>query len=181
MLFLRMEPSIGLDSVDVALLKHLRRDGRRSFTDLAQELNVSVGMVRNRYHRLVKRGLLHIIGWTDPVKAGLNAYARVVLKVRPTELIREVAQAMMQIDEVSFVALTTGAYDLEINLTCRTNDHLLEVLHEQIHKVTGVYETSTTMYLQVLKWASHDVDTSSEEPTTATNARKRATAEVVHD
>ncbi len=173
-----MEPSVTLDSVDVALLKYLRRDGRRSFTDLAQELNVSVGMVRNRYYRLVERGLLHIIGWTDPVKAGLNAYARVVLKVRPTELIREVADALMHIEEVSFVALTTGVYDLEINLTCRTNDHLLDVLHHQIHKLEGVFETSTTMYLKVLKWASHDVgELQSDE-----GAQKApGDTEVIHD
>lgn len=112
-----MPSDITLDKTDIYILNALGKDGRKSFTDLAQELNVSVGMVRNRYKRLVDEGILHIIGWTDPVKNGMNAYTRVVLKVRPTEKIREVSEKLVAIDEVSFVALTTGNYDLEINIT----------------------------------------------------------------
>lgn len=158
-----MKDQSGLDSIDVYLLKTLSRDGRKSFTELAQELNVSVGMVRNRYNRLVDQGILHIIGWTDPVKNGMNAYARIVIKVRPTSKIPNVARTLTEIEEVSFVALTTGSYDLEINVTCRTNEELLELMHQRIHPVEGVYETSTTMYMQILKWAAHNVSYESSE------------------
>ena len=146
-----------LDPTDIAILRFLQKDGRMSFTDLSQALNVSVGMIRNRYNRLVEKNILHIIGWADPVKAGLNAYARVILKIRPTQHIRAVADQLMQLDEVSFLALTSGNYDLEINLTCRNNEHLLEVMHSDIHSIEGVFETSTTMYLEIMKWATHDV------------------------
>lgn len=146
-----------LDETDVYILNSLGRDGRKSFTDLANELGVSVGMVRNRYNRLVDDGVLHIIGWTDPVKNGMNAYSRVVLKVRPTELISKVAKQLININEVSFVALTTGNYDLEINVTCRDNSALLNLMHNKIHTIEGVYETNTTMYMKILKWAAHNV------------------------
>lgn len=151
-----------LDKIDIYILNSLSSDGRKSFTDLAQELRVSVGMVRNRYKRLVDDGILHIIGWTDPVQNGMNAYSRVVLKVRPTELIRKVAEKLVEINEVSFVALTTGNYDLEINVTCRDNTALLNVMHSKIHAIEGVYETNTTMYMQILKWASHNVSSQSQ-------------------
>lgn len=156
-----MSKSTGLDKTDIHILNSLSEDGRRSFTDIAQELDVSVGMVRNRYKRLVEEGILHIIGWTDPVKNGMNAYARVVIKVRPTELIPQVAEKLTDIEELSFVALTTGTYDLEINVTCRNNSDLLDLMHEKIHPLKGVYETSTTMYLKILKWAAHNVSHSS--------------------
>jgi len=158
-----MGKQIDLDKTDIHILNSLSDDGRRSFTDISQELGVSVGMVRNRYNRLVEEGILHIIGWTDPVKNGMNAYARVVLKVRPTELIPEVAEKLTEIDEVSFVALTTGVYDLEINVTCRNNSDLLVLMHEKMHPIKGVYETSTTMYLKILKWAAHNVSHSTDE------------------
>ena len=151
-----------LDRTDIHILNSLGRDGRKSFTDLAQELGVSVGMVRNRYNRLVDEGILHIIGWTDPVKNGMNAYSRVVLKVRPTELISKVAEQLVDINEVSFVALTTGNYDLEINVTCRDNTALLGLMHNKIHTIEGVYETNTTMYMQILKWAAHNVSSLAE-------------------
>jgi len=158
-----MSKQINLDKTDIHILNSLSDDGRRSFTDIAQELNVSVGMVRNRYKRLVDDGVLHIIGWTDPVKNGMNAYARVVLRVRPTELIPQVAEKLTEIEEVSFVALTTGTYDLEVNVTCQNNSDLLVLMHEKIHPVKGVYETSTTMYLKILKWASHNVSHSTDD------------------
>jgi Lrp/AsnC family transcriptional regulator, regulator for asnA, asnC and gidA len=152
-----MKEKIELDHIDVRILQILNRDGRRSFTDLSQDLGVSVGMVRNRYNRLVEHGILHIIGWTDPVKNGMNAYARVMLKVLPTQRIHSVAATLAGIEDVSFVAITTGAYDLEINITCRSNEELLKLMSEQILTIEGVNETSSTMYLKILKWAAHNV------------------------
>lgn len=146
-----------LDQLDWSLLHHLQEDGRRSFTELAEELKVSVGTIRNRYHRLVEDNVLHIIGWTDPVKAGFNAYARVTIEVKPTELIREVAQALIKVQEVTFLAITSGQYDLEINLLCKDNRQLLDVMHQKIHTIKGIYETHTTIYFEVLKWAAHDI------------------------
>ena len=149
--------AIQLDAMDLSVLRMLQADGRMSFTDMANRLNVSVGMIRNRYNRMAEQRIIHIIGWTDPVKVGLNAYARVLLSIRPTHKIREVADLLSGMEEVSFLAQTTGNYNLEINLICSSNDHLLQVIHDRIHSIEGVYETSTTMYLEVMKWASHDV------------------------
>ena len=148
---------IQLDTMDVTILGMLQQDGRMSFTDIAAELEVSVGMVRNRYNRLIENRIIHIIGWTDPVKAGLNAYARVLLAIRPSKLIRQVAAQLAPMEEVSFLAQTSGNHNLEINLICSNNEQLLQVIHDRIHSIEGVYETSTTMYLEVMKWASHDV------------------------
>lgn len=151
------EKKLILDDIDYAILKHLQEDGRRSFTEISQDLKVSVGMIRNRYQRLVEQNVLHVIGWTDPKKSGMHAYSRVVIKVRPTHMIGHVANRLNQIQEVSFLAQTTGTYDLEINLLCRDHEHLLSLMQEQIHPLEGVYETSTTMYLKIVKWASHDI------------------------
>ena len=152
-----MENGYTLDTIDVAILRHLQEDGRKSFTDIADEINVSVNTIRNRYNKLVKENILHIIGWTDPVRAGFNTYARVTIEIRPTELIKSVAAQLLQVPEDRFLAITSGHYDLEINLVCRNNKRFLEVMHEKIHTVKGVYETHTTIYFEVLKWASHDV------------------------
>ncbi|WKK65343.1 Lrp/AsnC family transcriptional regulator [Lutimonas zeaxanthinifaciens] len=146
-----------LDQIDIQILTHLQKDGRKSFTDISQEMNVSVGMIRNRYQKLVENKVLHIIGWTDPVKAGLNAYARINIKVRPTDIIQEVVEELTKIQEVSFLALTSGNYDIEINMTCINNKHLLDTINQKIHSINGIFETNTTMYLDVRKWASQDV------------------------
>lgn len=142
------------DQLDLGMLRLLSEDGRMSFTDIAKELDVSVGTVRNRYNRLHKEGILHVLCWIDPVSAGYNAYARVTIEVRPTERILGVSEALLRIPEVSFVAITSGPHDLEINLVCRNNQHLLDLMHHQVHRIDGVHETHTTIYFRVLKWAS---------------------------
>lgn len=152
------------DQLDLAMLRLLSDDGRMSFTDISKKLGVSVGTVRNRYNRLQRDGILHVLCWIDPVSAGYNAYARVTIEVRPTERIVEVSEALLRIPEVSFVAITSGPHDLEINLVCQNNQHLLDLMHNHVHRIDGVHETHTTIYFRVLKWASSVLSRPKEAP-----------------
>lgn len=146
-----------LDKVDIEILAHLQEDGRKSFTDIAESMNTSVGTIRNRCNKLLESNVLHIIGWTDPTVTGYSAYARVNIEVKPTTLKTEVANELLRIPEASFVALTAGSQDIEVNLICKNNNHLIDLIDSVIHKIEGVYDTNTTVYLRVLKWASHNV------------------------
>lgn len=146
-----------LDKIDIEILAHLQRDGRKSFTDIAESLNTSVGTIRNRYNKLLENNVLHIIGWIDPTKTGYNAYARVNIEVRPTGLKHQVTDVLLNLPEASFVAFTAGQKDIEVNLICKNNPDLIHLMDNVILKIEGVYDTNTTVYLKVLKWASHNV------------------------
>jgi len=152
-----MTEAVQLDKIDMEILSHLQKDGRKSFTDIAEEMNTSVGTIRNRYNKLLDNNILHIIGWIDPTNAGYNAYARVNIVVKPTTLKNKVADRLLDIPEVSFVALTAGNQDIEANLICKNNKDFVYLMDEVIHNIEGVYNTNTTVYLKVLKWASHNI------------------------
>jgi len=147
-----------LDAFDQSLVQLLKKDGRMSFTDIASLLNVSVSTVRNRYNKLVDEGMLHILGWIDPTKTGFNSYNRVTIEVSPSSMIVSVAQELMKIKEVSFLALTSGPSDIEINLICKDNRHLHEVMQSKIFNIDGVQNTDSTIYYNVYKWAEHDFE-----------------------
>ena len=144
-----------LDEFDQQLLKLLQLDGRMSFTDIAHELKVAVSTVRNRYNKLVDDKVLHILGWVDPTRSSYHAYSRVTIEIQPSSRIEQVADQLSQIEEVSFLAITSGPADIEVNLMCRDNKHLLEVMKEKIHAIKGVHRTTSTVYYEVRKWASH--------------------------
>ena len=55
-----------LDELDFAILSHLREDGRKSFTELVNMLDVSVSTIRNRYARLVEDNVLQVYGRVKP-------------------------------------------------------------------------------------------------------------------
>ncbi|MCS6991932.1 MAG: Lrp/AsnC family transcriptional regulator [Chitinophagales bacterium] len=149
--------STALDDLDFRILAQLQDDGRKSFTEIAQELHVSVGTVRNRIASLIASRTLTVIGRVDPEKVGFHAYAHIFIKVRPAAQINNVARKIARLPEVSFLAMISGEYDLEVNVMCPNNDHLIRLMNEKIHRITGVHETNTNMYLRVFKIAQPDL------------------------
>jgi Lrp/AsnC family transcriptional regulator for asnA, asnC and gidA len=87
---------------------------------------------------------------------GFNAYAQVFISVRPAALIESVATQLIEKEEVSFLALTTGSYDFEINLMCRNNNHLTKIIAD-IQQIEGIFETKTNMYFKILKLTQPDL------------------------
>jgi len=145
-----------LDDLDFSILSHLQKDGRTSFTVIADKLNVSIGTIRTRFNRLIEEGTISIIGRVDPDKVGFRSYAHIAVYIRPATLKEQVARKIARMPEVSFLAMTSGTYDLEVNVMCRDNDHLVTFVNE-ISKIEGVYQTNTTIYFKVYKYAQPDL------------------------
>jgi DNA-binding Lrp family transcriptional regulator len=49
---------VDLDNTDIAILKSLMEDGRKSFRAISREIRVSTPTVKSRYERLVNMGLI---------------------------------------------------------------------------------------------------------------------------
>lgn len=151
-----MEKQHALDSLDFDILSCLQVDGRMSFTVIAEKLKVSIGTVRSRFNKLLEEGTISIVGRVDPDKAGFHSYAHIAIYVRPATLKEQIATAIAQMPEVSFLAGTSGEYDLEVDVMCRDNDHLVEFIN-QISLLEGVFQTKTTLYFKVYKYAQPDL------------------------
>ena len=145
-----------LDDLDFAILSCLQQDGRMSFTVIAEKLNVSIGTIRTRVNKLIEEGTINIIGRVNPDKVGFRAYAHLAVFVRPATFQDKVAQKISKRPEVSFLAMTSGDYDLEVDVMCRDNDHLVQFVND-ISKIEGVYQTKTTLYFKVYKYAQPDL------------------------
>ncbi|MBI3717170.1 MAG: Lrp/AsnC family transcriptional regulator [Sphingobacteriales bacterium] len=146
----------GLDELDFAILTCLQEDGRMSFTVIADKLKVSIGTIRTRFNKLIEDGTINVIGRVDPEKVGFRSYAHIAVYVRPATLKEKVAQKISKMPEVSFLAMTSGDYDLEVDVMCRDNDHLVQFVNE-ISKIEGVNQTKTTIYFKVYKYAQPDL------------------------
>jgi len=147
-----------LDDLDFAILAQLQQDGRRSFTDMAHALGVSIGTIRNRYARLVKERSLHVVGRADPHHVGFRAPANIHLSVTPAHRTEEVAAVIAALPEVSYVAVVSGEYDLEVDVMCRDLEHLTELVTQRIQRVPGVSSTCTNMILRVVKYGQPDLN-----------------------
>jgi Lrp/AsnC family transcriptional regulator, regulator for asnA, asnC and gidA len=146
-----------LDELDFQILSHLQKDGRMSFTVIAEKLNVSIGTVRSRFNKLIDDGTINIIGRVNPDKVGFRSYAHIAIYIRPATLKDQVAQKIAKLPEVSFLAMTSGDYDLEVDVMCRDNEHLTDFVNT-ISEFEGVHQTKTTMYFKVYKFAQPDLN-----------------------
>jgi Lrp/AsnC family transcriptional regulator for asnA, asnC and gidA len=142
-----------LDHLDSQIISLLQPDGRRPFSDIAAELNVSEGTVRQRFQRLVGAGVLQIVGVADPFKIGFHSMAMIGINVAiDTErAMSHVAEDIAQFPEVSYVVMSTGGFDLLAEVIMESNADLVDFLQEKLHHVQGVTKTETFMILRVYK------------------------------
>jgi Lrp/AsnC family transcriptional regulator for asnA, asnC and gidA len=152
-----------LDSLDFEILRHLQEDGRRSFTEIADDLKVSAGTIRNRFAKLLADKALHVIGRADPHRVGFRAPANVHILIRPPHLIETTAAAIAEFPEVSYVAIVSGEFDLEVDIMCRDLDHLTDLVTQRLPQVHGVTDIRTNVILRVIKYAQPDLRILQEE------------------
>ena len=139
-----------LDAIDHQIIDTLKQDGRMPFAQIARDLDVSPGMVRERYHRLVQEGVLHVVAVTNPLKVGYRTTTLMGIRVEGSQL-RDVARQVAALEEVVYLVLCTGAYDLLAEVVCRDNTHLLEFLSERLRPIEGIQNTESFVYLDIVK------------------------------
>ena len=139
-----------VSALDKRIIEHLQQDGRRPFTQIAADLGVSEAAVRARTNRLVERGILQVVGVTDPLKLGFQQQAMIGVRCERDRLL-QVAEAVSAFAEVDYVVITAGAFDLLIEVVCENNEALLRFLTERLRAVEGVRETETFVYLRMVK------------------------------
>jgi len=139
-----------IDEIDLQIIKILNGDGRTPFAQIAQRLDVSTGMIRQRYQRLVREGILQVVAITNPLLMGYTTMAHIGVKVDVNRL-EEIADEIAAFEEVIYLVLLTGSYDLNLEVVCRDNAHLLNFLSDKLHAVEGVKDTETFIYLRIAK------------------------------
>jgi Lrp/AsnC family transcriptional regulator, regulator for asnA, asnC and gidA len=142
-----------MDPLDKQILQLLRLNGRLSNREIARTVGVSEGTVRTRIKRLEDDRVMRIMAVTDPFRAGRSVWALVGLKVDRRRQ-REVAEELRKIEDLSFLAITFGLYDIVALVLVETRGQLREILSERIAKVPGVRRTETTEGLETLKYTS---------------------------
>jgi len=133
-----------MDETDREILDNLKKDGRRSFTGIADELDVSEGTVRRRVQEMKNRDVIE--GFTVEL-GSRGAKAIVMIKISTESRIDDVIQQFsgnMEINEV------TGEYDLVVEFEREDNERINSVL-DTIRGIDGVEETKTYTVLKQRK------------------------------
>ena len=139
-----------MDELDTKIIAMLQEDGRASNAGIARSVGVSEGTVRRRLKRLVDDKFIQVIAMLNPGKMGFGAEALIGIQVDP-EKVDEVSRGISQLDEISWVAVTTGSYDIFAWATLESSESLGLFLRTKLGTIVGVRRTETFVSLSVKK------------------------------
>jgi Lrp/AsnC family transcriptional regulator for asnA, asnC and gidA len=138
-----------LDAPAKEIIRLLQRDGRASYSEIAKQVGLSEAAVRKRIGKLMDNGVMQIVAVTDPSQLGFHRQAMIGIRVSGDA--REVAEKIATIDQVDYLVLTTGRFDILAEIVCANDHELSEVLHGAIRTTPGVVDTETFTYLSIEK------------------------------
>lgn len=141
-------PGMTLDETSKKIIELLQADGRRSYAALGKAVNLSEAAVRQRVQRLLESGVMQIVAVTDPLSLGFLRQAMIGIKCEGD--LEKVADELSGMDEIDYVVIIAGSFDLLAELVCESDDHLLEVLG-RIRAIPSVTSTESFVYLKLRK------------------------------
>jgi Lrp/AsnC family transcriptional regulator, regulator for asnA, asnC and gidA len=145
----RSPSRVVLDDVSKAIIEELQQDGRRSYAAIGKVVGLSEAAVRQRVQRLVDAGVMQVVAVTDPLELGFARQAMIGIRARGN--LEPIADAVAALEEVDYVVITAGSYDLLVEVVCESDEELLSVLSNKIRTIENVESTETFMYLQLRK------------------------------
>jgi Lrp/AsnC family transcriptional regulator for asnA, asnC and gidA len=137
-----------LDDVGKQIIEQLQEDGRRPYASIGKAVGLSEAAVRQRVQRLLDAGVMQIVAVTDPLQLGFPRQAMIGL--RTTGDLEAIADRLAELDELDYVVITAGSFDLLTEVVCRNDDHLLEII-SRLRQVEGVIATEAFVYLKLRK------------------------------
>ena len=144
-----MRPRV--DDLDRDILNCLIEDARMPAAKIARRIgDVPVRTVRSRLARLLDGGLVSLHAGAEPEALGFGIRADVVIDVEPGRM-NDVADRLCELDQVCYVALTTGDFDLSAAFVTTDIESFRTFVTETIHRIPGIARTRVNVLTKVFK------------------------------
>jgi len=127
-----------LDDIDRNIITILNRNGRISYTDLAQEVGLSRVAVQNRVNALMECGVIErFAAVINPEKIGISVSTFFNIDVEPKYLY-EVAEKLAEESYVTSLYHMSGPSKLHMHGLFVNNQEMEQFLKEKVYPLPGV-------------------------------------------
>ena len=132
------ETTLRLDETDKAIIQHLQAEGRMPYTKLGPLVGLSAPATRQRVLQLIEGGAMQVVAVTDPMTLGFAIQA--MIGIQSSGGPNAAAEFLAELEEVDYIVITTGRFDLMCEVVCEDNDRLAALMdrlgtHESIAAV----------------------------------------------
>ena len=138
-----------VDDIDRKIIRALQDDGRASFQDIAETIGVAYQTTRRRAKTLLDDKIVRSETLVNRLIEGTAIVAGVNL--RTTGPISEISEKLQLIPEVEIAVVTSGRFDLLLEVACKDRDHLATLVGSVLPSVSGIVSSETSIYQRVLK------------------------------
>lgn len=119
-----------LDPMNLEILELLQEDGRRTYSDIAEEMDRAESTIRDRVQRLEEMGFVQrYTAVLDPRKLGLSGRALVRARV-PGDSFQDAVDGLLGIPQVTNIHHTSGERNLGMVVTAGDVVDLESVLRD---------------------------------------------------
>ena len=126
------------------------KEGTATNAGIAREIGVSEETVRRRLKRLMQDEYIKVVALPDPKKLGYESEVLIGVQVDANR-IDEVAENIAEMDEVNWVSVTTGSFDVFAWATLKSSEELSTFLRTKVGMISGVRKMETFINLAIKK------------------------------
>ncbi len=132
------------DYIDQQILLQIRKDARKPFSQIADELKISNSLVHQRIRKLKEREVIDQAEFVVSEKQiGFSTKSYVGIKLREARYAEKVVEGLKKIPEIQECNYVSGNYAIFILIFAQDNQHLRKILYEQVHQIDGVAGTDS--------------------------------------
>jgi Lrp/AsnC family transcriptional regulator for asnA, asnC and gidA len=138
-----------LDEKDVKILNALLNNSRSSTTTISKELSISNVATQQRITKMENSGIIK--GYTarlDFSKVDYKTIAYLGIFLDKAKDYPSVIDQLNKVPQITEAHFTTGNYSIFAKIYARDNQHLMEILSENIQNIDGIARTETFISLQ---------------------------------
>ena len=142
--------STALDKTDCGMINLLQKDGRMPIVNLAKKLNISETTARSRLKRLVDSRVINIVAASNPIELGFEIIGSLKLSIDLKKK-DQIMEGLKKIDALNYIALTTGATDIDVEFVARSLVEFKTLIFEKICQIDGVQSAETSLIVEIVK------------------------------
>ena len=145
------QADFALDDIDRAIVAHLRKNGRATNQQIADNLSLTAATVSARIRRMEDADALRVVAVSDFSAHGYNVLLEVAIEV-DGRAASEVAEELAKLPEVFAAHLVTGRYDIDILVALHDFDELSDLLLNKLAKIHGIRSMVPAIAIEVVKY-----------------------------
>jgi DNA-binding Lrp family transcriptional regulator len=142
-----------LDKIDLAIIRSLMKDGRKSFRQVSREIKTSTPTVEAHFSKMKELGIIENVEPVLNIDRIEGQVISIIVSIKTDPLKSfDIANQLSMIPEARDVYLITGSYSVVVKVSItKGHEHIEEFVREKIATIDGIKSVSYHVITKTIK------------------------------